>query len=169
MMAILTSVRWHLIVLICISLIISEKWSVSHHINKQGCYSYQQFRPSKCEFLSPEGAQEEWGLWFGSKLQPLPTVSTEEPGDTKKTRMLAPESWDAYERNDFSKPRLLHLPIHRKVLKSLTWDIWFSSIFCCSTYLPLVANIYITWLLPTTSSEQFSQGHLRCCLPGLKS
>ena len=87
----------------------------------------------------------------------------------KKNRMLAPESWDAYERNDFSKPRLLHLPIYRTVLQSLTWDIWFSSIFCCSTYLPLVANVYITWLLPTSSSEQFSWGHLRCCVPGLKS
>ena len=29
----------------------------------------------------------------------------------KKTpRTLAPDSWDAYERNDFSEPRLLHFP-----------------------------------------------------------
>ena len=47
----------------------------------------------------------------------------------KKTpRTLAPDSWDAYERNDFSEPRLLHLSIHRKGLNSLTWAIWFSLI-----------------------------------------
>ena len=43
-------------------------------------------------------------------------------------RILAQDSWDTYERNDFSKPRLLHLPIQRKVLNSLTWDIWLSLI-----------------------------------------
>ena len=31
----------------------------------------------------------------------------------------------AYERSDFSEPRLLHLLIHRKALNALTWDIWF--------------------------------------------
>ena len=38
--------------------------------------------------------------------------------------MLAPDSWDAQERNDSSEPRLVHLPINRKVLSSLIWDIW---------------------------------------------
>ena len=37
---------------------------------------------------------------------------------------LAPDSWDAYERNDFSKPRLLHLPMQRKALNLFTWDTW---------------------------------------------
>ena len=44
--------------------------------------------------------------------------------------------------------------------------------FWCSDYLPFVANFYITRFLPTpcpASSEQFSQGYLRCCLPSLKS
>ena len=41
-------------------------------------------------------------------------------------RMLAPDRWGEYERNNFSKPRLLHLHIPRKALNSLTWDIWFS-------------------------------------------
>ena len=27
---------------------------------------------------------------------------------------------------NFCEPRLLHFPIHRKELNSLTWDIWFS-------------------------------------------
>ena len=44
----------------------------------------------------------------------------------RKHRILAPDSWGAYQRNDFSEPRLLHLPIHRKALNSLTWDVWLS-------------------------------------------
>ena len=39
-----------------------------------------------------------------------------------KHRILAPDSWDTYQRNDFSEPRLLHLPTYRKVLNSLTWN-----------------------------------------------
>ena len=35
------------------------------------------------------------------------------------------DSWDAYQRNDFKEPILLHLPIHRKVLNSLTCDVRF--------------------------------------------
>ena len=31
-----------------------------------------------------------------------------------RSRMLAPDRWGAYERNDFSQTRWLHLPIHRK-------------------------------------------------------
>ena len=41
-------------------------------------------------------------------------------------RILTPDSQD--QRNDFSEPRLLHVPIRRKVLTLLTWDIWFSFI-----------------------------------------
>ena len=44
----------------------------------------------------------------------------------RKHRILAPESWGAYQRSNFSELRLLHLPIHRKALNSLTWDVWFS-------------------------------------------
>ena len=46
----------------------------------------------------------------------------------EKHRTLAPDGWDSYERNDFTEPRLLYLPIHRKALNSLTWDVWFSLI-----------------------------------------
>ena len=35
-------------------------------------------------------------------------------------RVLALNNEGAYQRNDFSEPRLLHLPISRKVLNSLT-------------------------------------------------
>jgi len=47
---------------------------------------------------------------------------------------LAKDSWSAYERNEFSKPRGLHLPIHRR-LNSLTWylifDVQTASSLCC--------------------------------------
>ena len=36
---------------------------------------------------------------------------------------LALDGWDVYRRGNFTKPRLLQLLIHRKVLNSLTWDV----------------------------------------------
>ena len=60
-----------------------------------------------------------------------------------KHRILAPDSWGAYQRNDFSEPRLLHLPIHRKALNSLTWDIWF----------PLINNNLLMFRLPALSCK----------------
>ena len=87
----------------------------------------------------------------------------------RKHRILAPDSWGAYQRNDFSEPRLLHLPIHSKVLNSLTWDIWFSLInsnllifwfsgLCCK-------NSYIS-CLPSSLFGAVLQSYLRCCVPG---
>ena len=46
-------------VLSVVSLVVSERWSISCHISKQGCHSHQQFQPSKCEFLNSEGTWEE--------------------------------------------------------------------------------------------------------------
>ena len=45
-----------------------------------------------------------------------------------KHRILAPDNWHVYQRNDFSEFRPLHLPIYGKALYSLAWDIWFSFI-----------------------------------------
>ena len=61
-------------------------------------------------------------------LYPTPAVYQEETQD-EKLRILAPFSWGAYQRKDFRETRLLHLPIHRKALNSLTWVIWFSLIY----------------------------------------
>ena len=58
---------------------------------------------------------------------------------------LGPQSWSAYQRNDFREPRpLLFLPPA-----------------LCSKKMPIYPSS------PLTSSEQFSQGYLRCCLLGL--
>ena len=46
----------------------------------------------------------------------------------RKHMIQTPDGWGAYQRNDFSDPRPLHLPIHRKALNSLTWHNWFSLI-----------------------------------------
>ena len=62
------------------------------------------------------------------RLQPGPTVSPEVLRIWKYTEYWPQDSYDAYESNGFSEPRLLHLPKHRKMLNSLTWDIWFSLI-----------------------------------------
>ena len=56
------------------------------------------------------------------------TETETESVSTEESKVLARDSWDAYERNYFSEPKLLHFPIHRKTLNSLTWDIWFSLI-----------------------------------------
>ena len=87
----------------------------------------------------------------------------------RKHRILVPDSWGAYQRNDFSEPRLLHLPIYRKV-NSLTWDVWFSLInrnllmfwllaLCCK-------NSYASWFLPRLF-RAVPQSSLRGCIPGL--
>ena len=68
--------------------------------------------------------------------------------------IVAPDSWDAYQRNDFSELRLLHLPRCREVLNFLTWDIWFPLtnsnllMFPMKTTCPLSQNSYAS-KLPT--------------------
>ena len=64
-----------------------------------------------------------------------------------------------------SKPRLLRLPIHRKVLNSLTWEFWFSLINNNLLMFRLLAKLLYNLAPPLASSEDFSQGHLWCCLP----
>ena len=39
--------------------------------------------------------------------------------DGEKNRILALDSQDAYQKDNFNEPRLLHLPIHKKARKSL--------------------------------------------------
>ena len=55
---------------------------------------------------------------------------------TEWTTREAQDSWGAYERNEFSESRDLHLPIHR-MLNSLTWYL----------------------MVPLASLEQFSQSY----------
>ena len=77
----------------------------------------------------PEETQKEKEYLPSSshKLKPLLMVSLRKLR-MWKYRILALDRWGTYQRNDFREPRLLHLPIHRKALNSITWDIWFSLI-----------------------------------------
>ena len=100
------------------------------------------------ELVNPKGTQEGEEYLPSSSHQTTATPYGESWGRKlrkRKHRKLAPYSRGAYQRNDFSEPRLLHLLIFRKALNSLMWDIWFSLIYkkafdiyttclCCKTY-----------------------------------
>ena len=107
-------------------------------VNK-GCRSHQQLQSS---WMASWWALRELRMW--------------------KYRILAPESWGTDQRNDFSASRLLHLPIQRKVLNSLTCHIWFLSltvIFWCSQMItcPLLQNSYISLFLLLPPWGSFSE------------
>ena len=89
----------------------------------------------------------------------------------RKQRILATDSRGAYQRNDFSEPRLFHLPIHRKALNFWTWYIWLFLInnnlwkfqlsgLCCK-------NSYISWLLHISLEQSLKKYEIFC--PWLKS
>ena len=63
----------------------------------------------------------------------------------EKSRILAPDSWGTYQRSDFNELRLLHLPIHRKVLNSWNRGVWLSLII--SNLSLKLKNIYIYSLI----------------------
>ena len=62
------------------------------------------------ELISPPAAFQSL-QWAPKELR---MGKTNHP--TSKHRILAQDSWDAYERNDFSEPRFLHLPSTWKCL-----------------------------------------------------
>ena len=110
------------------------------------------------ELLSPKRTLEGEYLRSGS-CQMAATSYGESQGNSgcEKHRILAQDSSDTHERKDLKEPKLLHLPIHKKVLNSLTWVIWFSLInnnllmfrlpaTCCQTSLYTLAS-----LLPQSS------------------
>ena len=111
------------------------------------------------EPVSPEKTQEreEYLLSGSHHITPLPRVSPEDTQDVN-TGEPGPESWSAHQRDGFSGPRLLQLPIHRKALHSLIgqiWFLWLTVIFSCPDYLPFVANPPHVLACLVTSSEKF--------------
>ena len=103
-------------------------------------------------------------------------------GDTgvRKHRILAPESWGAYQRNACNEPRGLHAPIHREALNSLTWDVWFSCIhsnllrsqlppgFCGKTANSLASPLALQ-SSPSESSEKLPPGPASSEMPADKT
>ena len=82
----------------------------------------------------PAWASKPWGN-TGKKTRPAMQQPSDcshspwwAPGKLRmlKTQAIAQDSWDAYQRNDSNKPRVLDFPIHKKALNSLTWVMWFS-------------------------------------------
>ena len=85
----------------------------SHHITTARWWALGELR------------MEAGCLPFSSQLlQQPPVVDCEETYE--KPRILAPDKRGIYQRNDFSGPRFFHLPIYRKALNSLPWNICFS-------------------------------------------
>ena len=93
------------------------------------------------------------------RLQPPSMVS---PG---KHRILVPDSWDAYKRNDFWELRLLHLPIHRKALNFLTWDIWVSESRSVVSDSLQPSGLYSPWNSPGQNTGVGSCSFLQGILP----
>ena len=78
------------------------------------------------------------------------------------------DSYGAYQRNNFNKPRLLHLHKHREMLNSFTQGVWFSLINSRSSdYLVFVyKNFLCIWLHPSIF-KTIPQSYLRGCFFGL--
>ena len=124
------------------------KWGISCHTTKQGCHRHQQVQPSLwCDPVSCKGIQEGEGLLLSKSHQ---AAAAPYGCGMWKHRMLAPGSWDVEDRNDFSEARCWPLPIHRRALNFLTWDIWFSLINNSLWFqtAPFVAKFCVTYLLP---------------------
>ena len=102
------------------------KWHIYFHDNKQSCHSHQGFWPSKCEFLSP-------GRIMPPIFQPLsccpsllPAATLYGGQGTKYMNNQIAGCWPQIaemhikkKKKCFPKPRLLHLPVHRKNTKFL--------------------------------------------------
>ena len=124
-------------------------------INKK-CYSHQRFLASKCE----------WGLpkhWSSRCCQP-PQWLLRSWGNARskanKGTELAPDSWGAYERNELSEPRGLHLPIYR-MLNTFTWYLIFDDqtafSLCCKLVYSLTSPL-LPWSSFLRATETLSLG-----------
>ena len=88
----------------------------------------------------------------------------------EKSKTPVPESWGAYQRGDFCEPRLLHLPIQRKVLNSLTWTFGFLPMFQLTDLFVVKISIYPGPSHPTPTTSLFGavpQSDLRDLSPQL--
>ena len=117
-------------------------------INKR-CHSHQHFLTSKCEWRLPKLGSSGCchSLWWL-----LRSWGNARSKMNKETR-LAPGSWGAYDRNEYSDSRDLHLPIHR-MPNSLPW--YWSLMFKLSA--PSVVLVY-SLTSPLALLEHFSQSY----------
>ena len=129
-----------------------EKISPAILINKK-CHSHQWFLASKCEWWLPnlrsgrcyhplQWLLRSWGIarrW--TRKQHWPQIAGVAQSRTRlKWLSSSSSSWGAYERDEFSYPRGLHLPIHR-IIYSLTWYLIFDVQTAFSLCCKLVASL----------------------------
>ena len=109
--------------------------NISCHINKQKCHSHQRYLASSCEWGLPKLRSRGCShpptpqMAEDAAIPPTPQVIAEEWGECKEQgelgNKIGPDSWSAWEKNECSEPRGLHLPIHR-MLNSLTGYLIFA-------------------------------------------
>ena len=136
--------------------------NISCHINQQEISQPSVISGLQMWIRAPQTAVQ-------GVLPPPPTEIAEELGECKKQGEQgdgwSPDSWGAYERNEFSEPRGLQLPKHR-MRNSLTWYQIFDIQSACSLCRKLVNSL----TSPPNSLEQFSLSYwVRCCLLGSES
>ena len=103
------------------------------------------------------------------QMPPPLTVTAEELGGMQEAAIchslrwtrkqdLVSDSWGVYERNEFSEPRDLHLPIHR-MPNSLTWYLIFDVQTACSLCCKLVYSLTLPlWSSFLRASEMLFPG-----------
>ena len=129
-----------------------QKETISCHINKQEMSQPPSVAGLQMWMKAPQTVIQQ--------MLPPPMVIAEELGECKKQPMplfkvkkrkqyLAPDSWGAYERNEISEPRGLHLPMHW-MLNSLTWFLIFNVQIAC----PLCFKLLYSLTFPPASLKQ---------------
>ena len=136
-------------------------------VNK-GCCSYQAITLQWCRWWALRKLRIETGCPPSSSQPFHPTQQcTLRRLRMRKHRLLGPDSWGAYKRNDFNELRLLHLPIHRKALNSLTWNVWFSLINSNLSMFRLPGLCCKTPMYPGSSLTSLEQPLRAICEAGL--
>lgn len=89
----------------------------------------------------------------------------------EKNRTLALEKFRCISKKNFNEPKPQPLPVHRKALKSFTWDVWlfviavsFWNLTTCGCFLSSKKLLAI--LAPPLSLRTVPQSCLRAAIPG---
>ena len=94
--------------------------------------------------LQPQGNLSDLGMEPASLVSPALAYGFFTTTATRET--LALDGWDVYQRSNFTKPRLLQLLIHGKVVNSLTWDVCF--IACLFSFYWHLIFYYLGFFFP---------------------
>ena len=92
----------------------------------KGCQSHQWLQPlSSSELVCPEGTQEEKEYLPSIRHQTIATPCGEPWGNSACENTGCWPQTEEFIKGLILVPRLLYLPIHRKMLNSITWHNWF--------------------------------------------